>query len=253
MPDPLPAWWRPVVALHVLTRFPYPRDLRPAPVDLGRSMAWFPAVGALLGAGLAAAHALLAPWLPPLALAPLLLAGLAFATNAFHLDGVADAADGLGGGFTRDDALRIMRDSRIGAFGAIAVALLLLVQAGALAALPPEHALGALVAGPTVGRLAAVGLAHVLPYARDGGGLGSPFAAHARRRDLVPAAGVGVGTALLAMGPTRGAAALAAAGLVAVVVGRLARRRLGGVTGDLLGCATEWATAAVWLVAAARG
>jgi adenosylcobinamide-GDP ribazoletransferase len=215
-------------------------------------MAWFPAVGLLLGAGLAATHAVLSPWLPPLALAPLLLVALAFATNAFHLDGVADTADGLGGGFTREDALRIMRDSRVGAFGAIAVALVLLVQAGALATVPPERVLGALLAGPAVGRLAAVVLAHALPYAREEGGLGSPFAAHARRIDVAPAAAVGAAAAFAGMGPARGAAALAAAGLVALVVGRLGRRRLGGVTGDLLGCTTEWATAAVWLVASGK-
>ncbi len=247
----MPAWQRPLVALHVLTRFPYPRSLEPGPVDLGRSTAWFPAVGLVLGAGLAILHLLLAPWLPPAALAPLLLAALALATNAFHLDGVADTADGLGGGVSRDDALRIMRDSRIGAFGAVALALVLLVQAGALASIPRERAVGALVAAPTLGRLASVALIHALRYARPEGGLGAPYAAHARRVHLVPAGATGLAVALLALGAARGLAALAAAGLAALAVGRLGWRRLGGITGDLLGCATEVATAAVWLVAAA--
>ncbi len=241
-----------MVALHFLTRFPYPRSLRPGPIDLGRSTAWFPAVGVALGAGLAALHAGLSAWLSPIAVAPLLLAALALATNAFHLDGVADTADGLGGGWTRQDALRIMRDSRVGAFGAIAVGLVLLVQAGALAALPPERAAGALVAGLALGRLASVALVHALPYARPEGGLGAPYTMYTRRVDLVPAVAVALVAALVGLGPARGAAAVLAAGLVAVAVGRLGRRRLGGITGDLLGCTTECATAAAWLVASGR-
>lgn len=251
-PEPLlPAWQRPLAAVQFLTRFPYPRSLRPGPVDLGRSTAWFPAVGLALGAALALLQAALAPWLPPIAVAPLLLAALALATSAFHLDGVADTGDGLGGGWSRDDALRIMRDSRIGAFGALALVLVLLVQAGALVAVPPERITGALLAGPTLGRLAPVALIHALPYARSEGGLGAPYTAYARRTDLVPAAATGLGVALLALGPARGLAALLAAGAAAAAIGRLGRRRLGGITGDLLGCTTEVATAAVWLVAAA--
>lgn len=245
------SWQRPLVALQFLTRFPYPRSLRPGPADLGRSTAWFPAVGLLLGAGLALLHLLLAPWLPAAVRAPLLLAALALATGAFHLDGVADTADGLGGGSSRDDALRIMRDSRVGAFGTAAVALVLLVQAASLASIPPERVAGALVAAPTLGRLASVALIHALPYARPDGGLGAPYAAGARRADLVPAGATGLAVSLLALGAARGVLALAAAGLAALAVGRLGRRRLGGITGDLLGCATEVATAAVWLVAAA--
>lgn len=241
------------MALHFLTRFPYPRSLHAGPEDLGRSTAWFPAVGLALGASLALLHAALVPVLPPLAVAPLLLSALALATRAFHLDGVADSADGLGGGSTREEALRIMRDSRVGSFGAAALTLLLLVQAAALASVPEGRMAGALVAAPAVGRLASVALIQTLPYARPEGGLGAPYTTYARRIDLVPAGLVGAGAALLALGPARGAAALAAAALVAALVGRIARRRLGGITGDLLGLTTESATAAVWLVAAGRG
>ena len=144
----------PRAALSFLTVLPAGgHDAAPS-VSLGR--AWFPAVGLLLG-GLAGG----ALWLVSHATSPLVgavaaLAVLALLTGALHLDGLADAADGLLGGATPERRLEIMRDSRLGSFGAVVVVLVLLGDWAALAGMSPLRALAALLAGAAMARLAVV-------------------------------------------------------------------------------------------------
>jgi adenosylcobinamide-GDP ribazoletransferase len=244
-----------VAALRFLTRLPVPGP--PLEVrDLGRALAFFPVAGAALGGLVAGAGWLLQPRLAPGVLAALLVTLLAGLTGALHLDGLADVADGLGGGHgDRARTLAIMRDSRIGAFGAAALVLVLLVKVAAVAELLRRGGTGwALLCAPVLSRTAAVPLVVLLPYARPDG-LGRAFHEGGGPRELVIAAGL----ALVALG---GAAAggvgvvlvlpavagLAAAGLVALAC----RRRLGGLTGDVYGAAIELAEAAFLLAASAR-
>ncbi|HEV2664198.1 MAG TPA: adenosylcobinamide-GDP ribazoletransferase, partial [Blastocatellia bacterium] len=106
-----------LIAAQFLTRWPMPRNLETDEKELGQAAMFFPVVGAIVGASGALLHAALLKVLPPSTCALLTLVYLSFITNAFHEDGLADAFDGFGGGWTRERALEIMRDSRVGTFG----------------------------------------------------------------------------------------------------------------------------------------
>ncbi len=233
-------------AFRFLTRLPVPGPALPAP-ELGRVLAWFPVPGLVLGALAAGFAQVLAGRLAPPVAAALIVAGLAWLTGALHLDGLADVADGLGGG--HGDAgrtLAIMRDSRIGAFGAVAVALLLAVKVTAVAELITQRGGWALLCAPAVARFAAVPLVVLFPYARPEG-LGRPFHEGGGPRELAIAGAIA--TAVLAAAGLRSAAPAAAALAAAVAMGLAIRRKLGGLTGDVYGAAVEVAET-VFLVCA---
>ncbi|HYD41278.1 MAG TPA: adenosylcobinamide-GDP ribazoletransferase [Anaeromyxobacter sp.] len=242
-------------ALRFLTRLPVPGPPLDAR-DLGRALAFFPVAGAALGALVAGTGWLLAPRLAPGVLAVLLVALLAALSGGLHLDGLADVADGLGGGHgDRARTLAIMRDSRIGAFGAAALVLLLLVKVAAVAELLGRGgAEWALLCAPVLGRTAAVPLVVLFPYARPEG-LGRAFHEGGGPRELLVAGGLCLVTLCAAAATAAGLRAFlpAAAGLGAAVLVALAcRRRLGGLTGDVYGAAIELAEAAFLLTATAR-
>jgi len=179
-------------------------------------------------------------------------------TGAFHEDGLADVADGLGGTSNRERALEIMRDSRIGAFGAIALVLALGLKFALLVALAGQGAMvacAALLAAHVLSRLVPLAVMRALPYVGAEGGKAKPMA------DAVSGSAVGIGVlwslpavALLALagGAANGLAALLAAALVGVVMVRLLRRRLGGFTGDGLGATQQLSELAIYLALAAR-
>jgi cobalamin 5'-phosphate synthase/cobalamin synthase len=238
------------VAVAFLTRLPVPGAAGFDGGDVGRAAPLFPAAGALLGALVALAGWLLAPRLPPLLSGALLAALAALLTGALHLDGLADTADGLGGGRTREDALRIMRDHAVGAYGATALVLMLLVEVAALASLVGRPGATAwIVLAFTASRWAPVALSRFLPSARAGTGLGAATAAHVSTTAL----GVATVMAALAAAPLRlhGLAALLAAAALAAAFGALCRRRLGGVTGDTLGASAQLVEALVLVLGAA--
>jgi adenosylcobinamide-GDP ribazoletransferase len=220
-------------ALAFLTVLPVGASRAPAP-GLGR--AWFPLVGLLLGLAAWAAFWLGTALATPLLGAVAAVAVLAVLTGALHLDGLADAADGLLGGSTPERRLEIMRDPRVGSFGVVAVGLVLLGDVAALAGLGPRAALAALLTAAALGRLAVVVVILLLPYARPGG-LGTAAAGGRRLPDLAAAAVTGA--LPLALDWRHG---LLAAGLVALAAGgvaALARSRVGGATGDVYGTVVE--------------
>jgi adenosylcobinamide-GDP ribazoletransferase len=210
----------------------------------------FPAVGALIGLAGAIGYAL-ATWLglPPWPAAVVALATTILLTGALHEDGLADVADGFGGGRTREDKLRIMRDPRVGSYGAIALVVALLARAGALAALAAPWAVGAaLVAAGTISRAALPAVMATLPNARSDG----LAAAAGRPHPLRAGAAVLVGAllAVVLLGPAA-PAALLAGGAGALAVALLARRQIGGHTGDVLGAVQQVAEIGVLLGVAA--
>ncbi len=228
-------------ALALLTRIPVRRTC--STTDLARSTPLFPVIGAFLGIAQILLMQLLAPLLPPLVVSVCLLAAAAWLTGALHLDGLADVADGLGGGVSRDEALRIMRDPAIGTFGALAVILVLMLRVSALGILIERRAAVAyLLLAPTLGRCAIVALAHGLPYARPEGGLGA--AARGTTRRQLALATMITAAASIPAGATRAAVCWLAAAVTTITLGRLSARRLGGFTGDVLGAGSELAEAA---------
>jgi adenosylcobinamide-GDP ribazoletransferase len=212
------------------------------------ALAWGPAVGALLG--LAAAVVTLPVRHAPLLAAALAVATLALLTRGLHLDGLADLADGLGSGRHRAEALEIMRRPDVGPFGVAALVLTLLVQVAALAAcLAADRGVSALVLAGVTGRLAVVwACCRGVPAARAAG-LGAAFAGSAS--PSVAAAWTAAALAASwAYHPPAGPVAVLAGLAAAALLLRHAVRRLGGVTGDVLGSVVEVTTTVV-LVAAA--
>jgi adenosylcobinamide-GDP ribazoletransferase len=237
------------VALGFLTRVPVPVGAV-APRDLGRAVTWFPAVGAALGAALVAAHHAVAGRLAPGLAALALVALHAALTGGLHLDGVADVFDALGGGRgRRDRMLAILRDSRIGAHGAVALVLLLAAKSLAVAELVAHRATWALYACPAAARWAVVPLVIAFPYARPDG-LGKPFHGHAGPRQL---AGATLITAL-AIGwlGARILAPMLGAAMAALAIALWLHHRLGGLTGDVYGAAIEAAELAFLVAAGLR-
>lgn len=242
-----------LVATAFLTRIPVP--VAADACDVGRATRWFPLVGTGLGiaAALAARGMDGTPGLPPV-LGALLIVGLgAWATGAIHLDGLADTADGFGGGATREDVLRIMHDPAIGSFGAIALLLVMGAKVGALATLLDRHsAVPVLVAAPTLSRWTIVALGAWLPYARPEGGLGEAVTGRHDSSGLFWATAVTSVVTLLAL-RVDGLILWTCAAGVMVALGRTARRRIDGVTGDVFGASVELSETAVLIGAVLLG
>jgi adenosylcobinamide-GDP ribazoletransferase len=232
-------------AVSLLTRVPVGSRVHIGESDVARSLAWLPLVGTALGCALALGARALEGRLDDGPAAVLLVAGWAVATGAIHLDGLADSADALGGS-DRERRLAIMRDAQIGSFGALALVLVVALKISLVAAiLVRGHDLW-LIAVPTVGRLAASGLSAALPYAREHGTGAALVGGGWRVERLAVALATALIVALL-FAHLRGLLAVAAAALVALAVGRLAVRRIGGITGDVLGAAIELAECAALL------
>lgn len=246
------------VALQFLSRIPAPRWTGFEPHWLNTCVRHFPLAGALIGAaGAVVLWAAQALW-PPGVAAALAVAATAWLTAAFHEDGLADTFDALLGAAGRDQALAIMKDSRIGSYGATALILMLGLRTALLAALLGHgwrFAAAALVASHVLARAAAVALMVLLPYAGDAEhAKAKPLARSVARRDAVAAAGwCGVPLALLGSLATGGRATAAAVAAVLVVLAmrRWLDRRLGGYTGDTLGATEQLAEVAVLLALAA--
>jgi len=245
-----------LVALQFLTRVPVPRRLGFEPAWLQQSLRHFPLVGAVVG-GFAAVVLWLALLLwPPAVAAALAVAATAWLTGAFHEDGLADTFDALGGTASRERALEIMKDSRIGSYGALALVLATAIQLGALAALAaadPLAACAALVWAHASSRAVPLWLVWRLPYAGD--------AEHAKAKPLATQVGAGglgwaaatllLLAALLLCALPAAWPALAAATLATLAASaccrRWLRRRLGGFNGDTLGASQQLAALAALL------
>jgi adenosylcobinamide-GDP ribazoletransferase len=242
------------LAVTLLTVVPLPG--RPGPAaptrrQAGAAMGWAPVVGLAVGGVAAGVLWAGARWAGPLLGSVLAITVLAALTGGLHLDGLADLADGLGSRRPAAGALEIMKQSDIGPFGVVALVLTLLVQ---VAALDRAQGLGrgevAIVAAAVTARLAITAACRPgVPAARPGG-LGALVAGSVRPAVLAGLAGAAVG----------GAAAFGVIFAVAVVAGlaaglalaAVAVRRLGGITGDVLGAVAEVAAAVCLLVTALR-
>jgi adenosylcobinamide-GDP ribazoletransferase len=236
------------VALQFLTRLPV-RLPRWQDDWLNRCVRYFPLVGAIVGAcsGLVlwGAAQLWSPWVAAL----LALMSSALITGAFHEDGLADSFDALGGAVSRDRALAIMKDSRIGSYGALALILVTLLRAALLAELVAIDALQALLACVLVhglARTAAVGVMVSLPYAGDAEhAKAKPLAERVDARQLLVACLLCL--PLLALLPAQAPALLLVASATVWLMRSWLRRRLGGYTGDTLGATEQLAEAALLL------
>ena len=246
------------LAAAFLTRLPVERaeDAETAPPDLARAMWLFPLVGFGIGGAGAIALALLAWAGIPAAVAATLAIGIVvWLTGALHEDGLADLADGFGGGGTREQKLEIMRDSRIGAYGVLTLAVIVVAKIAALATIAAVDigaAAGALIAAAAWSRAMFAPTMRWLPPARDEG-LGA-LAGTPSEGDTWKGLALGALLAALVLITPAGGGLLiilVAGGVGAFGVGWLALQQIDGYTGDVLGGAQQAAEAAVLIVASA--
>jgi adenosylcobinamide-GDP ribazoletransferase len=239
------------IAILICTRLPLRSAAAIESLDVACASWALPVAGALAGAAGA-----LAFWLafelrlPPTIAAAVALAATLLVTGCLHEDGLADTADGFGGGWDRTRKLEIMRDSRLGTYGACALAISLLLRWAALAAFTsPVQAASALVAAHVAARAALPAFMHAVPPARADG-----LSAQAGRPSLAAAvvAGlIGIVTLALTLGLPAAAIGLAFATSAAFLVARLCLRQIGGQTGDVLGALEQVIEAVILLTAVA--
>jgi adenosylcobinamide-GDP ribazoletransferase len=242
-----------LAAVQFLTRVPVPTPSY-SPDSLARSVKFFPVVGLLVGASAALVHLLLAPHLQRTVVAFLVLTFLLLITGLIHEDGLADAADGFGGGMNRDKILLIMRDSRIGSYGAAALTLSLLSRILLLSSLPLSLVPQYLIATRVLGQWTTLPLSFYISPARATGkdGLDGQGARIARITSLgsLIAGTIFSFAVVIALLRARAALAIGAAIVVTLASGLYFQKRISGVTGDCFGAANQIAEVAVYLCGA---
>jgi adenosylcobinamide-GDP ribazoletransferase len=249
------------VATQFLTRLPTPtfRDFEPR--WLAASARYFPAVGALVGALNVAVWWLAGHWLPEPVAVGLMIAASLLVTGAFHEDGFADCCDGFGGAMSAERVLAIMRDSRIGAYGAIGIVMMLALKWTTLVAMPVGAFMLIVVGAHMFSRWCACGLIWALSYVRiEDDAKAKPLADTLRIREWLLSAAIGaLAVAPFAFGGDLESslkiqvllAAAAAASMTSVVAAAYFRARIGGYTGDCLGAVQQLAELSFLLVALA--
>jgi adenosylcobinamide-GDP ribazoletransferase len=242
-------WTELPLAISFLTILPV-IDQRPSSDEtVAASFAWFPIVGCLIGLALAGEDWVLAHFFAQVIRSVLIVLSLTVLTGAVHLDGLADTADALGAGRDRERALEILRDSRVGTFGASAIFFDLTLKILALSTLAGSRRYAALIIAPTLARFAMVMVGVGIPYLRDSGA-GTAFLNSEtlgwRRRVAVIFLIIDCAI-LLSPFRTAGVLAVSLAMLIAFLMHLFYKRWLGGVTGDLIGACGEVIEIAVLL------
>jgi len=230
-------------ALAFYTRLPVPEGTSLG--GLAEGSRYFPAVGLLIGALGAVVYGLAGWGLPHLVAVIVAVGAMVLATGALHEDGFADTCDGLGGGWTKEDALRIMKDSRLGTYGAVGLVLLLAIKLGALASFDAQSVVWTLIAAHASSRFFALTLTRSLSYVQSEGSSKSGGLPALQGRDFQIAACIGL-VPLVGLGGSGVLAALLCGGAV-VACGRYYQKRLGGYTGDSLGAVQQGCETLVYL------
>jgi adenosylcobinamide-GDP ribazoletransferase len=242
-------------ALQFFTRLPIPGWVGFDPAWLNQASRYFPLVGLVVATITGATYAVAAWFLPaPVAVVISTAAGI-YATGAFHEDGFADMCDGFGGGMTPERVLEIMKDSRIGAYGAIGTICLLALKLATLSMLPPLAAIGALFIAHPLSRLMATSLIWRLDYARAEG-KAKPLAQKMSSAEFSIAAVTAAipALAVVAMRWLTWNALIAGVTIAAIAtiwLGRKFVRRIGGYTGDCLGAVQQVSEVMFYLCALA--
>lgn len=248
------AWCDLLTAVQFLTRMRLPS----VPYDLdslARAVKYFPLVGLVIGSGSVVLYVALSPHLPLLVVALLIVVYLVTVTGCLHEDGLADSADGFGGGWEREHVLEIMRDSRIGTYGAATLALSLLARVLLIASLPRIQAGAYLIAAPVLSRWTTLPLSFCLPPAREQtpnsgtdqiDGQGARIARLTTRGSLIVGSmfALAIVFALLRL---RAVVPLLASAGITLMTGLYYKHRIGGITGDSFGATNQLTEIAVYL------
>ena len=226
------------LALQFLTVFRIPVEAEVDERVVSKSMAWFPVVGLLVGFLMAGVWGRLASIFPSSFLSLLVVLLLAVVTRGLHLDGLSDTLDGLGGGYTREKRLEIMKDSHVGAFGVIGIVFAILLKWVAIWKLPEQARVSVLMLFPVLSRFAMVLVAWRCPYARREGGLGQTYVDSLGGKTVLIAT---LCTALISIMLLSywGVLLLIFTVLLSGAASVFFTWTLGGVTGDVLGAINE--------------
>lgn len=235
-----------LVALRFLTVLPVPMPKQPGAEALARSMFFFSAVGLLIGVLSYGLFLCCRSFLPERVATLALLVAPIFLSGGLHVDGFADSCDGFFGGKDRAEILRIMKEPQIGVWGAVGVALLLLVKFELLQTLPNKA--GFYLLALTAGRWAQVILGVSLPYAGSPGGLGECVAKKVGVREVLGATAFLLPVVFWLRIP--GAWALATLGIFLALFSFYVRKKIGGITGDVIGASSEMTELFIFLFAA---
>jgi adenosylcobinamide-GDP ribazoletransferase len=230
------------VAFTFLTRIPLHHKPE---VALHRVARWFPLVGAVVGGLSGASYWLAAQRMPTTPAAALALLVSVLVTGGFHQDGLADIFDGLVGGWTPEDRLRILKDSRHGTYGVLAIVLQVTLQISCISSLTPAMGCVAIITAHTLARVVPV-LLMFTPAAPGQAGMGAAYSREIRTRDLAVAATI----ALCVLMPLLRLSVIALAAMLVVpnaVFYRFVRNKIGGIVGDALGAAEQISESAILL------
>lgn len=233
-----------LIAMQFLTILPLDINGNLKKEDMGRSLAYFPIAGLLLGLFLAGVACISAP-LPPLVMSVLILAAWTVMTGGIHLDGFADTCDGFYGKRSKEEVLRIMRDSRIGTMGAAGIAMILLIKFAALSSIRPEGLWKVLIITMVFARWSQVFACATSGYARDEG-KAKYFIEYAKKSDMFIGA---LFTLILNwfLAGAKGVILFVLSAATVFLFVQYAKRKIGGMTGDTVGATNEIAEAAVLL------
>ena len=234
-----------LTAFQFLTIIPLRRETGAG--DMGRSLAFFPFVGLVIGGLLYGLDRLLELAFPLALVNILLIVVLIVVTRALHFDGFIDTCDGLAGGNSPAARLEIMRDSRVGAFGVLGACCLILLMYVSLSVLPDEWRMEALILMPAIARWTMVYAVVFYPYARKSEGLGTSFKEGARWPSALVATAITL-AACAGLMRLDGLAVMAAAWLISLLVAFYLSRKLGGLTGDSYGAINEVVEVAVLIL-----
>ncbi|MGA8272466.1 MAG: adenosylcobinamide-GDP ribazoletransferase [Candidatus Sulfotelmatobacter sp.] len=233
-----------LIAFQFLTRLPVSR-VSYQPDSLSRSAKFFPIVGLVIGAGASLLRRILAPHLNRALVALLILTFFVLVTGGFHEDGLADTADAFGGGWSREQVLTILRDSRIGSYGGLALVLSVLARFLLLSILPINRFTAFVVSAHVLCRWTALPLSYFLPPARQDDGQGARIALKTSFLSLITGTLLSFAIVFYLM---RGAFWIPV--LVAIVISALSGlyyfRRIGGITGDCFGATNQLTEIAVY-------
>ena len=232
-------------AVRFFTRLPVPAWVGHSSAALERSSRYFPAVGLVVGAIAAVVFAVTSLLWPKTLAVLASMATTLYVTGAFHEDGWSDMVDGFGGGWGKTRILEIMKDSRIGSFGAVALVIMLLTKFCALVEIDLTLVPLALICGHAVSRLCATTLLHTLEYVRDEG-KAKPLATGIGRGGLAFAALTALLPLLLLPSPASALLGVLFAALATLWLARLFKRQIGGYTGDCLGATQQFAEVAFY-------
>lgn len=236
-----------LLAIQFLTRLPVPRNLTATEEELGRAAGFFPLVGIVVGGSAAVVFVLAVRVLPVSVSVLLSIAFTSFITNGFHEDGLADTVDGLGGGWTKERALEIMRDSRIGTYGTLALVFLILGKYSFLSSLEPRQIWRWLIVAHAASRWTVLPLCSWLPYARAEG-QGKLVAKQIGASAILFGSLTLLVVSLLLLS-SHTSLVICVTAVLTLISGSYFKRRLGGITGDCLGAANQFTEVALYFTA----